>query len=69
MITVKITIDNKDCDAEASTHSAKFLDFDKIPAWIEKVKVFNEEKQTRTLGFTATNKKETEGDTDEHSSS
>jgi hypothetical protein len=63
MIIVKITIDNKDCDAEASTHSAKFSDFDKIPEWIEKVKVFNEEKIARPLGFTVTNtKKETEGD-------
>jgi SET domain-containing protein len=51
MIKVTVTIENKDEDAEDSTHTAKFKDFDKIPDWLEKVKAFNEEDIKPAMGF------------------
>ena len=52
MIKLSITFENKDKEAENTTVSAKFKDFDSIYPWLEKVSTLNDDENlSRDIGF------------------
>jgi hypothetical protein len=61
MIKLLITFENIDKEAEDTTVSARFKEFDDILPWLNKVKVLNEDENlVKTAGFikTRTEKKD-----------
>ena len=52
MIKLLITFENIDKEAEDTTVSARFKEFDDILPWLDKVKVLNEDENlVKTAGF------------------
>ena len=59
MIRLQITFENKDKDAEDTTVSAKFKQFEDIIPWLNKVETLNEDETLKKpLGFILIDRKE-----------
>ena len=59
MIKLLITFENIDKEAEDTTVSARFKEFEDIFPWLEKVKSLNEDENlVKTAGFISNKRKE-----------